>query len=245
MRILVTGGAGFIGSHVVDAFVAAGHHVAVVDSLASGKRENLNPQATFYEVDVRDAELLAQVFEAEQPEVVDHHAAQVEVRRSIDDPVYDAQVNVLGTLNVLSRRGRRGAEGDLHRQRGRGLWGAGAAAVRRGTPDRAAVPVWREQVRDGGVSEGLPGDVRAGDDGAAVCERLRSAPGSARRGGGGGDLRGQDVAGRRRRPQNQRGWRADAGLRLRGRLRARERIGAGQRGWQRVQYRHWGRDLDQ
>ena len=55
MRILVTGGAGFIGSHVVDAFVAAGHHVAVVDSLASGKRENLNPQATFYEVDVRDA----------------------------------------------------------------------------------------------------------------------------------------------------------------------------------------------
>jgi len=123
MRILVTGGAGFIGSHVVDAFIAAGHHVAVVDSLASGRRENLNPRATFYEVDVRDAELLADVFAAERPEVVDHHAAQVEVRRSIEDPVYDAQVNVLGTLNVLEQARLAGARKVIYISSGGAVYG--------------------------------------------------------------------------------------------------------------------------
>ncbi len=101
MRILVTGGAGFIGSHVVDAFVAAGHHVAIVDNLASGRRENLNPKATFYEVDIRDTELLPEIFAREQPDVVSHHAAQISVGRSVTEPLYDAEVNVLGTLNVL------------------------------------------------------------------------------------------------------------------------------------------------
>ncbi len=101
MHILVTGGAGFIGSHVVDAFVAAGHHVAIADNLTSGRRENLNPEATFYEVDIRDTELLPKVFEREQPDVVSHHAAQISVGRSINEPLYDAEVNVLGTLNVL------------------------------------------------------------------------------------------------------------------------------------------------
>ena len=103
MRILVTGGAGFIGSHVVDAFIAAGHHVAVVDSLVTGKRENLNPKATFYEVDIRDAALLAEVFDRVQREIVELHAAQVNVRSSIDNPGYDAEVNVLGALNVLEQ----------------------------------------------------------------------------------------------------------------------------------------------
>jgi len=101
MRILVTGGAGFIGSHVVDAYIAAGHHVAIVDNLASGRRENLNPHATFYEVDIRDAELLAEVFARETPDVVNHHAAQIDVGRSVREPLYDADVNILGTLNVL------------------------------------------------------------------------------------------------------------------------------------------------
>lgn len=108
MRILVTGGAGFIGSHVVDAFVAAGHHVAVVDNLSSGKRENLNPEAVFYEVDIRDAEMLDQVFARERPEVVDHHAAQIDVGRSVVEPGFDAEVNVLGTLNVLEAARRHG-----------------------------------------------------------------------------------------------------------------------------------------
>ncbi len=101
MRILVTGGAGFIGSHVVDAYVAAGHEVAVVDNLVNGRRENLNPKAVFYEVDIRDGEALDEVFALARPEVVNHHAAQIDVRRSVAEPAYDAEVNVLGSLNVL------------------------------------------------------------------------------------------------------------------------------------------------
>lgn len=101
MRILVTGGAGFIGSHVVDQMIAAGHDVAVVDSLVTGRKSNLNPKARFYQVDIRSPEL-RQVFETEQPEVVDHHAAQMDVRKSVADPIYDADVNILGTLNLLN-----------------------------------------------------------------------------------------------------------------------------------------------
>ncbi len=100
MRILVTGGAGFIGSHVVDKYIAAGHQVIVVDDLSTGNRANLNPQATFYHVDVRSPELCA-IFEREKPDVVNHHAAQVNVRRSVSEPLFDAQINVLGSINVL------------------------------------------------------------------------------------------------------------------------------------------------
>jgi UDP-glucose 4-epimerase len=100
MKILVTGGAGFIASHVVDSFVQAGHQVVIVDNLSSGRRENLNPKATFYQLDIRSPEL-AQVFEQEHPDVVDHHAAQIDVRRSVAEPVYDAEVNILGTLNLI------------------------------------------------------------------------------------------------------------------------------------------------
>ncbi len=123
MRILVTGGAGFIGSHVVDAYIAAGHHVAVVDNLATGRRENLNPNATFYEVDICDADLLAQVFEQEQPEVVNHHAAQIDVRRSVADPVYDAQVNVLGSLNLLEQARTRGVKRIIFISSGGAIYG--------------------------------------------------------------------------------------------------------------------------
>ncbi len=101
MKILVTGGAGFIGSHVVDAYLAAGHDVAVVDNLASGSRANLNPAARFHQADIRDGAALAAVFEAERPELVNHHAAQASVRLSMEDPPGDAQVNVIGSLNVL------------------------------------------------------------------------------------------------------------------------------------------------
>lgn len=101
MKILVTGGAGFIGSHVVDLFIEAGHEVVVVDSLVTGRKSNLNPKAKFYQVDIRSQDL-EKVFEAERPEVVDHHAAQMDVRRSVADPIYDADVNVMGTLNVLN-----------------------------------------------------------------------------------------------------------------------------------------------
>lgn len=100
MKIMVTGGAGFIGSHVVDAFVNNGHDVVVVDDLSTGRRSNLNPAAKFYQVDIRSQEL-AEVFEKERPEIVDHHAAQMDVRRSVDDPLFDADVNVLGSIKLI------------------------------------------------------------------------------------------------------------------------------------------------
>lgn len=100
MTILVTGGAGFIGSHVVDAYLAAGHRVVVVDDLSSGRKENLNARATFYQFDIRSDEL-SQVFQKESIDVVNHHAAQMDVRRSVADPKFDASVNVIGGLNVF------------------------------------------------------------------------------------------------------------------------------------------------
>jgi UDP-glucose 4-epimerase len=103
MRILVTGGAGFIGSHLVDAFIAAGHEVVVLDNLWShggGRRENLNPRASFIHMDVRD-EAVKRVFQEVRPEVVCHHAAQHSVAIGARDPQFDANVNIVGTLNVL------------------------------------------------------------------------------------------------------------------------------------------------
>lgn len=103
MKVLVTGGAGFIGSHVADLLVEAGHQVSIVDNLwelGGGRLENVNPQAKFYRVDIREPEL-RQVFENERPEVICHHAAQHSVKISTDDPVHDAQVNILGLINLL------------------------------------------------------------------------------------------------------------------------------------------------
>ena len=99
MRILVTGGCGFIGSHIVDAYIARGHEVVVVDNLSTGNIDNLNTKAIFYEEDInRDIE---GIFRKGKFDLVNHHAAQINVRTSVDDPIYDARVNVLGTLNLL------------------------------------------------------------------------------------------------------------------------------------------------
>jgi UDP-glucose 4-epimerase len=108
MRILVTGGAGFIGSAVTDAYLAAGHDVAVVDDLSAGAPSSVDPRARLYRVDVRHPDL-DHVFADERPEVVSHHAAQVSVRRSVEDPRADASVNVLGSLNVFEAARRHGA----------------------------------------------------------------------------------------------------------------------------------------
>jgi len=105
MRILVTGGAGFIGSHIVDQCIAAGHQVAVVDNLwdeGGGKKTNLNPQARFYYADITDDATLTSIFDEVQPEIVSHQAAQHSVAVSARDPKLDARVNVLGLLNVLT-----------------------------------------------------------------------------------------------------------------------------------------------
>jgi len=101
VKILVTGGAGFIGSHVVDAYVAAGHEVAVLDNLSTGREDNVNPAAQLHRVDIRDLGQVQEAIAAFKPQVVNHHAAQSEVPRSVADPGFDAQVNVVGGLNVL------------------------------------------------------------------------------------------------------------------------------------------------
>ncbi|MDP7385888.1 MAG: NAD-dependent epimerase/dehydratase family protein [Nitrospinota bacterium] len=101
MKILVTGGAGFIGSHVVDAYVAEGHEVTVVDALFRESEENLNPGAVFHRANLCDAAALRAVFERERPEWVNHHAAHVDVRRAVEDPAHDARQNILGTVNLL------------------------------------------------------------------------------------------------------------------------------------------------
>ena len=100
MKILVTGGAGFIGSHVVDAYIADGHSVVVVDDLSTGRKENINSLATFYKLDLRSPELRS-VFEKERPEVVNHHAAQMDIRKSVADPGNDAMINIVGGLNLF------------------------------------------------------------------------------------------------------------------------------------------------
>jgi UDP-glucose 4-epimerase len=100
-RALVTGGAGFIGSHVVDAYVQAGLDVAIVDNLVTGSRANLHSAARLYEVDIRDGAELDRVFADERPAIVSHQAAQASVRGSMEDPLRDAATNVLGSLNVL------------------------------------------------------------------------------------------------------------------------------------------------
>ena len=101
MKVLVTGGAGFIGSHIVDKLVGRGDEVIVIDNLSTGKKENLNAKAKFYEVSITDSKKLEQIFAREKPEFVIHQAAQVDVTRSVKDPVFDAQVNIIGGLNLL------------------------------------------------------------------------------------------------------------------------------------------------
>jgi UDP-glucose 4-epimerase len=101
VKILVTGGAGFIGSHVVDAYVTAGHEVAVLDNLSTGREENVNPAAQLLRVDVRDLDRVQSAIATFKPEVVNHHAAQSEVPKSVADPGHDALVNIVGGLNVL------------------------------------------------------------------------------------------------------------------------------------------------
>jgi UDP-glucose 4-epimerase len=102
MRVLVTGGAGFIGSHTVDALIAANRaEVAILDSLYAGKREQINSKARFYECDLRDAEAVARCVGAFKPEIIVHLAAQMDVRKSVAEPAFDAQVNLVGFLNLM------------------------------------------------------------------------------------------------------------------------------------------------
>ena len=130
MRAIVTGGAGFIGSHVVDALVGRGEDVLVLDDLSSGKRENLadalSAGATLVEADVADADAVASAFESHAPEAVLHLAAQIDVRRSVADPVYDLGVNVGGTLNLLESARHAGTRRFVFASTGGAIYGEGA-----------------------------------------------------------------------------------------------------------------------
>jgi len=122
VKILVTGGAGFIGSNIVDALVDEGHQVVVVDNLSSGKRENLNPAARFYELDICDP-MLEEVFRQEKFDYVNHHAAQIDVRHSVADPVDDARTNILGLLNILENCRKHGVKGVIFASSGGVVYG--------------------------------------------------------------------------------------------------------------------------
>ena len=109
MKILVTGGAGFIGSHLVDALVTAGHTIVVVDNLITGKKEYVNKKAKLKKLDIANSKL-GKVFDAERPEAVFHLAAQIDIGKSVSNPVWDAEQNIIGTINLLENSQRLGVK---------------------------------------------------------------------------------------------------------------------------------------
>ena len=122
MDVLVTGGAGFIGSHVVDALVARGHQVTVIDNLSTGKRANLSTEVSLVEVDLRSDDLDA-VFQRVRPQAVFHLAAQASVPKSVADPATDAEINILGTINLLERCRDAGVRRVVYSATGGALYG--------------------------------------------------------------------------------------------------------------------------
>jgi UDP-glucose 4-epimerase len=108
MRVLVTGGAGFIGSHVAEGYRKSGHDVVVVDNLSSGHSRNMSPDIPLVVADITDRDELGRLFEDFRPQIVNHHAAQINVRQSVDDPVFDARVNILGLINLAELAVRHG-----------------------------------------------------------------------------------------------------------------------------------------
>ena len=122
MKVLVTGGCGFIGSHVVDSFVAEGHEVAVIDNLYSGKMENLNPKARFYNSDICSDDVET-AFREMKPDIVDHHAAQISVPLSVKEPLFDAEVNIKGTLHLLELSRKYGVKKFIFASTGGAIYG--------------------------------------------------------------------------------------------------------------------------
>lgn len=122
MRILITGGAGFIASHIQDAYIQVGHTVAVLDNLATGTKANLAGASRFYQNDIRDA-AIDRVLEEFRPEVISHHAAQMDVRRSVAEPVYDCEVNGIGTLNLMEAARKHGVKKIVFASSGGAIYG--------------------------------------------------------------------------------------------------------------------------
>lgn len=123
MRILVTGGAGFIGSHLVDAYLKAGHEVAILDNFITGLPENLNPKAKFYEVDITDEEAAKQAVLDFKPEIINHQAAHLSVSKSVENPQFDAKTNILGILNILEPASKNGLKKIIFASSGGAIYG--------------------------------------------------------------------------------------------------------------------------
>jgi UDP-glucose 4-epimerase len=122
VKILITGGAGFIGSTIADAYLEAGHEVVVVDNLYSGKRENVPAKARFHEIDITSPKIV-EILEAERPDVVSHHAAQMDVRLSVASPAFDAEVNIVGTIRLLEAAVKAGVKKVLFASSGGAAYG--------------------------------------------------------------------------------------------------------------------------
>lgn len=122
MKVLVTGGAGFIASHVVELYIERGYEVVIVDDLSTGRRSNIHPKAKFYQMDIRDPKL-GDVFASEKPDLVNHHGAQMDVRKSVADPQFDADVNVRGSINVMDAARKHGAKRMIYISTGGAVYG--------------------------------------------------------------------------------------------------------------------------
>ena len=140
MKILVTGGAGFIGSHIVDGLLAAGHRVAVIDDLSSGLRDNLPADVPLHVVDIVDASAVSAVFEKERPDAVCHQAAQMSVSRSVREPLFDAQVNCIGLINVLDAAVKTGCKRFVFASSGGVLYGDVTTPAPESTPANPVSP---------------------------------------------------------------------------------------------------------
>jgi UDP-glucose 4-epimerase len=123
MKVLVTGGAGFIGSHIVDRLIREGHQVVVVDDLSTGFRQNINPEATFYEVNICNRKEIARIFDLENPDCLDHHAAQIDLRKSVLDPLFDANSNILGSLNLITNSLKKKVKKFIYASTGGAIYG--------------------------------------------------------------------------------------------------------------------------
>jgi UDP-glucose 4-epimerase len=123
MKILVTGGAGFIGSWVAEAYIKEGHEVLVLDDLSTGKAENVPEGARFVKCDIRDEDAVRGAFAGFRPDVVNHHAAQIDVRKSVEDPAFDASVNIIGTIRLLESSVRSGVKKFIFASTGGAIYG--------------------------------------------------------------------------------------------------------------------------
>ncbi len=122
MKVLVTGGAGFIGSNIVDRLISKGYEVVIIDDMSTGELKNINPKATFYQIDIQ-SDAIEDIFREEMPDYLNHHAAQIDVRKSVANPLFDAKINILGTINLLQNCVKYGVKKVIFASSGGAIYG--------------------------------------------------------------------------------------------------------------------------